>query len=264
MTRKFILCFSLCICISSAVAGADNVQSPAPTTKTPAPIDTTTAALPVSKPTGYGIVVVKILVPQKKSSTDNFMVYPYPLRPPTNDKKLKSLPKKMKEFRAALFNTGYANRLTVSKTYPSLGWRWRYILDTAVEKSHLDFPHGVASAYLWVDQIVPYALPELRKINAAERLRIVRYNKATEFWDLNGVELENEATQAGKHPYDITVDKKNWVARARLPVGTWWVVGTHRLSDLVFYWQEPVRIIDGKITYLNLDEWNALVVQGAW
>jgi hypothetical protein len=210
-----------------------------------------------------GIVSVQLLVPQRKGCTDSFMIYPYPVKPPTNDKKLKPLPKTMKGLRGALFDSGYSGRTVASKAYPSIGWRWRYIFQTAVEKSKLPLPHTAVTAYTWLDEIVPYAIPELKKVNMAERARIMRYNKAVEFWDLNNVDLENAATQEGKHPYDISFNQ-NWVARARLPEGNWWVVGTHRVTSLVFYWQEPIKIVAGSHTNLNLDEWNALVVQGDW
>jgi hypothetical protein len=221
------------------------------------------AAAPDAVPSATGSVMVRMLVPERKAAKDNFIIYPYPVRPPTNDKELEPLPKTMKQFKMALLNSGYGGRTVASKAYPSQGWRWRYIVNTAIEKSKLPIPHNVLNAYTWVDEMVPYALPELKKVKAAERMRIVRYKKAKEFWDLYNVDLENLATQTGKHPREIAFDE-HWVAHTKLPEGMWWVVGVHKVPSLVFYWQEPIKVVAGKLSTVSLDEWNALVVQGDW
>jgi hypothetical protein len=248
MNNRFIICICLWAWISAIPAYTE---------------ESTNDAAAASKVPALGIVRVNVLVPQREGATDSFMIYPYPIKPPTNERKLKPLPKNMKELRQALFDSGYSGRVNPSKVYPSPSWRWRYIFQTAVEKSRMPLPNNVVSVYGWVDAMIPYVLPELRKVKAAERTRIARYNKAVEFWDLNNVDLENQATMTGRHSYEIAVDKK-WIGRARLPVGTWWVVGVHKLPSLVFYWQEPVKITQGGTTSLNLDEWNAIIVQGSW
>jgi hypothetical protein len=222
-----------------------------------------TAAAWCSQPE-TGQVVVKILVPQTKGAVDNFIIYPYPIRPPKSTTELKKLPKTMKQLREALFSTGYSNRISTSKPFSAMGWRWRYIFQTAVAKSRDPLPENLADAYTWVDRIIPFVIPELKKVNLAESNRVKQYDKAVEFWDLNGVELENEATRKKLGPVEITFNEK-FISRGDLVPGRWWLVGTHRVAGgLIFYWQEPFTVVPGYVNNVKLDEWNALFIQGSW
>ena len=50
----------------------------------------------------------------------------------------------------------------------------------------------------------------------------------------------------------------------RLAGGPWYVTGTHKVPGLTYYWQLPVTVEPGETKEVELNESNALVIEGAW
>ncbi len=219
--------------------------------------------LPASEPTTPSPVVIKIALTQKLKAINHFILYPYPVKPPRNVRHLTRLPKNMKQLKQAMLDSCYSNR--ISKDRPTSGrpWRWRYIYMDIVKKTRSSPPHTIFSAYQWIDDVTPLAISEIKKINAAERERLVRYNKAVEFFEVNGQEIENEATMRGLRPIEVQFNDRE-ISRGHLPAGRWWLVGIRKVTGLMFYWQIPINVVPGKPISITLDEWNALLVHGNW
>ena len=251
---------------TKANAVAPSAQSSLEDDEVP-PADDGSQDMNVALPEGEAQLRVRISVPHQVRPNSMITLYPYPPRPPKVVRNINKIDDKPKGIRQQLLNIGYSSRSSDSKLFPQAGWRWKYILKAATEKSGTHPPTNILTMYPWTFKMVPYVQAEIRRINEIEADRKVRYQSAMRDFEENGVELENEATQKGLAPIEINLkrgDRKLLSGEAVVVPGTWYVVAAHKTANLKFYWQIPVSISAGERQTIQLTQTNALVIEGAW
>jgi hypothetical protein len=208
-------------------------------------------------------VTLSISVSQNQKYVDTFYAYPYPVRPPVNQTPQMSLPTRPKALRQYLLNSGYSMRLPRDRPYQTFGLRWNTALDNALKRHGGRMPMTIFGLYQWVDEMIPYVIPEVKRINAIEQDRTRRYNKATYEYQRDHTEVESEATRLGLTPQEIRINRKR-TGTAQLPEGTWWIAGTHKVPGLTYYWQIPVSLTANDSQSFKLTEDNAIFIEGGW
>lgn len=221
------------------------------------------AMLPVGGSQSESEVSIWVHVPHTLRPVDNFIAFPYPMKPPTIAKPIEPIEIKSSYLKSMLFSLGYANRIHQRKPFMIAGWRWRYAYDAALKKSKLSEPPTVVAAYSWSKDMVPYVRKELVRLNAIEAERKARYLQAVSFHDTQSAEIESAAALAGMQPVDISLNRL-FQRKIKLKPGNWWITGTHRVPGLVYYWQLPITVAAGQPLKVELTEENALVIQGGW
>lgn len=231
------------------------------------PADDGSQDMSVALPEGEAQLRVRISVPHQVRPNSMITLYPYPPRPPKVVRNINKIDDKPKGIRQQLLNIGYSSRSSDSKLFPQAGWRWKYILKAATEKSGTRPPTNILTMYPWTFKMVPYVQAEIRRINEIEADRKARYQSAMRDFEENGIELENEATQKGLAPIEINLKRgatKLLSGEAVVAPGTWYVVAAHKTANLKFYWQMPVSVSAGERQTIQLTQTNALVIEGAW
>lgn len=211
---------------------------------------------------------VIVRVPHNTDLINRFIAYPYPMRPPHAKKPLTAMPVNNKELKALLLNTGYANRNTTEKPYPQGGWRWQYVYKNALSKISTGEPHMISEMYQWQAAMLPLVRQGARDRNDLEEERQKRLERCNQEFDQTRADAEAAALRKGYYPVELKTcyfyrDHLN-EAQVRLGEGTWWIVGTHRVPGLIYYWQEPVELVNGSLSTVELTEDNALLIEGGW
>lgn len=219
------------------------------------------------KPAKKVKLIIRVDVPHNKEAVDKFDLYPYPVEPAKNRKPVGRLPTQPGDLNDTLNILGYTARTALDNPYPANGWRMQYAFKAAMRKSKLAFPHELPELQGWRDAMRPYLLEEVLKSNVYERQRLERYNAAQEEFKQTRTEIEIEALRQGLYPVYVYVRRGRGYIRegyALVDQATWWVVGTHRVAGLTYYWQERVQLTDADEQVVNLNEDNALFVEGGW
>ncbi len=221
---------------------------------------------------GKCAVRVFINIPHNNNAVNNFIAYPYPINLPKkrNDKthQQNPLPTDRRQLRDLILATGYSSRDAGIRPYPTNGWRWQYAYHSALNKAHLTEPNAIGEIYHFADDLIPYARKECIRLNKVEDDRLERYQRAQDDCDQNHADYETEATRKGYGPVEFHIDKffrgHFNLAELRLGEGPWWIIGTRRVPGLKYYWQEPVTAVKGEVSKVELNEENALVIEGGW
>jgi len=208
-------------------------------------------------------VMIAMNVSHTSHAVDKFVVCPYLTRPPEITKPIMLFPLSGKKLEKMLFNAGYTSRSNTSKVYQPLGWRWEYCFEQALKKHRGELPHTVLQAYPWARSMVDYILPQIKHSNAIEISRKSRYDNLYEAYQKSGVDVENDAARNGLYPIVIRFNKR-FQAQTQVAPGTWWVTGIRKVPGLTYYWQFPFKAISGHTAAVQLNEDNALLIQGNW
>lgn len=215
---------------------------------------------------GTAMLRARVVVPHNKTAIDTFTAYPYPVKPPLV-KWPEPLSTKFQTVKDQILDSGYLNRQSGRKPHPTFGWRWVEAYQTGLRnakiKAGMSVPHTIATHYPWASHMVKYVMPEVRRLNAVEDERQERYQKAIADYAEKRTDLEMEATRDGMYPMKMR-RKNNFVSETGLPPGNWYIVGTHKVAGLTYYWNFPVQVQPGQVTNVVLTEANAMVIQGAW
>jgi hypothetical protein len=124
--------------------------------------------------------------------------------------------------------------------------------------------------YPFINRMEPFMVAECKKFDKMEEDRKKRVQRATEEYELNRADAENEATRKGYFPIEFRFVRgvrgrgPNTAAYLKLPEGTWYLTGTHRVPGLIYYWQEPVHVSEGVLQTVELTMENALLIEGGW
>jgi hypothetical protein len=221
---------------------------------------------------GKCFVRVFINIPHNANTVNHFIAYPYPMDLPKkrvdNQHFQSPLPTSKLQLKNLIMATGYSQRDAGIRPYPTNGWRWQYAYHAALNKSHLDEPGAITEMYRFADSLVPYARAECVRLNKVEDERQERYLRAQEDCEQNHQEYETEATRRGYSPVEVRPDKffrgHLNLAELQLGEGSWWVIGTRRVPGLKYYWQVQLNAVKGEVTTCELNEENALVIEGGW
>lgn len=218
-------------------------------------------------PEGEAQLRVRISVPHQVRPMSMITLYPYPPRPPKQIRNIAKIDDSPKAIRTQLLSLGYSQRSSDTRLFPPAGWRWKYIIKAALEKSGTRHPTNIVTMYPWTFKMVPYVKAEIKRVNDIEADRKARYASAMKDFEENGVDLENEAAQKGLAPIEINLKRgatKLLSGEATVAPGTWYVVAAHKTSNLKFYWQMPISISAGERQTVQLTQTNALVIEGGW
>lgn len=213
-------------------------------------------------------LTVHVHVPQNKRASNEFTVYPYPVETPAPHPRLTIMPltTNEKELKADLRLLGYIGRPGMPVPYPAGGYRLIYAFKRALKRYGQGQPHTLGELYRWIDEIYPYFRAEVLRSNEDELVRTDRINAIKAQYAQYRSDIETEALKQGLSPVQIRIaswegpGQKGTVSLAKT---RWWIVGTHKLPGLCFYWQEPVDLTKGGQT-IRLHDGNALLIEGAW
>lgn len=214
-------------------------------------------------------LVVRINIPHNLRAIDSCRVYPYPVAPPHRKKPSEPMSIKDNAIRSQLLGAGYetSSYSNKEKFYPSGGWRTQYALKAAVNKSGLGLPHTIFTAYAWMDAMVPYMRTEIKRINAIEKDRNERYELAEEVYDEHRQDLEVDAFNNGLFPHDVPLQPWHGIHKSGkvvLEKTNWWIVALHKTPGLRYYWLWPVKLSDAPEQLVELNEDNAIHIEGGW
>jgi hypothetical protein len=215
-----------------------------------------------------GTLTIRLSVPLMKKRTDIFSLNPYSTAPPKVAIPIAPLPEAPAALRYKIINSGYNARLSMTKPYPDGGWRWHYAYDRARKISGIGEPHVFFQMYNFADDLTPYVVPQCKRINKIEAQRIKTYFALKESFADNHKDEEMEALRLGLEPIKLnfTPVRRGDVLETSLFVspGDWWITGSHKVPGLIYFWQEPVKIREGDTVVKELNEDNAILVQGGW
>lgn len=213
-------------------------------------------------------VKISINVPHNMEALNTLTAYPYPVQPPRIRQAIQPLPDHYAALKGKLIASGYTQRTSKERAYPFGGWRWQYAYQAGLRRSNLGVPHVVTEMYAWADEMVKYVQPEVKRLNAAEINRIARYKTIQDDYAQNRVEVEADAIRKGLFPVDVRLQKfdnrQMRFGTLKLPPGSWWLVGTHKVPGLTYYWNLPFDVDADQPKTMELTEANALLIQGGW
>lgn len=213
-------------------------------------------------------LTIQVMVPQNKRSSNQFTIYPYPVEPPSPHPKLAIGPMGTDDstLKGTLLTLGYILRAKKEQPYPTCGYRMMYAYKKALKAYGGGEPHTMGEIYIWQREMLPYMRYEVLKSNEREQNRAERMGITKQIFAEQRADIETDAVKEGLYPVNVRI--ANWGnigqrGQVWLPKARWWVVGTHKLPGLTFYWQEPVDLRNGPQT-VQLHDGNALLIEGAW
>jgi len=212
-------------------------------------------------------LLVRINTPHNKRAIDSCRVYPYPVAPPHRKGKIDKLSIADAALRDQLRTMGYLATSRNDRPYPSGGWRMQYAFKNALAKSGLGEPHTVFTMYAWLDEIVPYMRKEVIRINAIEQQREKLYQAAQQMFDEHRADLEVQAFNDGLFPHDVPLHPwhgDRTLGRVELEKTNWWIVAFHKIPGLKYYWLWPIKLSDAPEQLIELNEDNAIHIEGSW
>jgi len=217
---------------------------------------------------GEVTIVCTVAVPHMKKNLTQVTAYPYPMKPPVVKQKIKLLPDKDKALKQMMLSTGYFSRASLDVPYPPGGWRWQYAFQKAIKNSGISMPHSIFEHYIWADRMLPFMRAQTKIYNQFERQRVQMYNDALAEFNTNRTEIEDSATHRGMAPITMKrVHSKSPVIgmhyAANLKSGKWWMLATHRVPGLKYYWLVPAEVGE-KGERVVLNESNAIYIEGGW
>lgn len=217
---------------------------------------------------GEVTVVATVSVPHMKKAVTQVTAYPYPMKPPVIKQKVKLLPDKDKQLKQMMLSTGYFSRASLDIPYPPGGWRWQYAFQKAIKASKMSLPHSIFEHYSWADRMLPYIKEQTKIYNAFERERVTAYNDIAQEFNDKRTEYEDLAMSRNLGPVSMKrVHLRSGRAglhyAGNLKSGKWWLLATHRVPGLKYFWVLPAEVGD-KRERVVLNEANAIYVEGGW
>lgn len=214
-------------------------------------------------------VKISVNVPHNIDAHNEFTFYPYPMKPPPVRQPVKALPETARSgLQNMLLTSGYSQRTQPASRYPFGGWRWQYAYNAALRRSGLGVPHMMSEMYTWIDDMMPYIKPEVIRSNQAEKDRQQRYQRAKDEYEETRVDIESDSVRKGLFPVPVRIQtfsgRVTRFGSARVLPGSWWLVGTHKAAGITYYWNQPVEIDENQPKSIELNEANALLIEGGW
>lgn len=214
-------------------------------------------------------VHINLSIPHHSTNTVTTCgAYPYPTQPQKKRGQLRPLDTNVRSLKMLVQQTAYTRKHIRVVAYPGGGWRWQNAYARAKERSGQIEPFLLTNMYLFTNALVPYVHEEVKKINDFEQQREERYKQAVEDFKEERGDAETEATRKGL--YALNVKFKKFFANGdrqgtvNLAPGQWWIVCSHKVPGLTYYWQQPVTVHENEPTVVTLTEDNALLIEGAW
>lgn len=241
-----------------------NVEKPDPYTEVP--LET---GDPNERNKERGGLVVNLNIPHKTPNNKTVCtVYPWPTMLPKALNPHVPLPLKTKAIKNLILQTGYTQKYLKRTAYPIGGWRWQEAYHRALERSGQWEPHTILSMYIFREALFPYCKEEIERSNEKEEERLERYKQADADYKELKADAETEALRKGLQPSPLNFNrispKLMRQGAIRLLPGNYWIVCTHKVPGLTYYWQLPISIHEGEALETTLDEDNAILIDGAW
>jgi len=210
---------------------------------------------------------IRINTPHNLRAIDTCRVYPYPVPPPKRKAKIPEIKITDASIKTTLRAVGYTAVTYADKPYPSGGMRVQYAFKRAVANSGMSLPHNIFTMYVWEDNMIPYMRAEIKKINKIEEERDRRYLAAQSMVEEHKSDLELEAFNNGLFPHDVLMhpwhgDRKS--GSVEIEQTNWWIVALHKTPGLKYYWLWPVKLSDAPEQVVELNEDNAIHIEGGW
>ncbi len=207
------------------------------------------------------VVVVSVNVPRNRGAKDNFVLSPYPLVAMKRPEML-NLPLDFDQLKEIIKRTIYFRWRNMPEDVPD--WRIDGAFTQALKKSGKHMPGNEIGLDAWIDNFLPFMAVQIKEINLKEKARKARYELMAEVPDDFRLEAEKNAKLQQRIPMAVRVGQiRRGLRQGRVKVlpGTWWLVGTHAVAGMIYYWQEEFEIMNGP-RLLELNEDNALIIQG--
>lgn len=212
---------------------------------------------------------INISVPHHSNSTvTSCTAYPYPIQPLRRNNPMHLLDTNYYTLKKLIEQTAYTRKSLKVQAYPVGGWRWQYAYAVALRRCGQDEPHYLLSFIPFVNAMLPYCHEEVKKLNDTEVKREIRYRQAVADSQAMRADAETEATRRGVEPQAVRFKKffatGDRQATIKVAAGQWWVVATHKVPGLTYYWQQPMTVHEDQNNVVTLNEDNALTIEGAW
>jgi len=259
---RILAVFAVCLFTVLSLAESGNCAS-----GSQAGVDILTPQAPEVPPQKYQLTVW-VNVPHYKNCTEVFTVYPYMTEVPKPLKAYGFNDTQYNRIREALVVQAFSAPVNERRPYPPQGWRFDYALKAAQRETGEWRPHTLVTIYPWVDRIYPVLRKYLSRSNDAEAARFDRCADFRKDYEERHIDVETEAMKQGLEPVDLRMMVYHLSlkrAQVMLPKGNYWVTGVHKVIGLKYYWQEPVTIDGSGPKSVELNEANALLIDGgAW
>jgi hypothetical protein len=263
-----LLCLSLLLLVQVGPASSAPLTTALTTPEAGRGESTASTDIPFDENQDKVRLFIQVIVPQNRRSSNEFTVYPYPVETPAPHPRLSIylLSTTEKDLKGNLLVLGYTARVKKQLPYINCGYRMNYAYQRSLRRSGLGEPHTLGELYRWQNEMLPFFKYEVLKSNESENARMVRMAATKELFAKERVDIETEALKQGLYPAEVRIgpwDGPGQRGMVYLPKGRWWIVGTHKLLGLTFYWQEAVDLVnDGQVVQLH--DGNALLIEGAW
>lgn len=214
-------------------------------------------------------LVVSIYVPHNNNAIDNFIAYPYPFPPPLEMSAFKTdLPTDSSKVEQLLKDELSARDWLIDGAFLKRGAFMQDAFLRALRDCKLPLSGKFDQG--WLEQVTaPFKL-HLMQSNQREEERKQRYKEIADFATDQGEAIKEKSEAAGLCPIRIPVTQLRhslWQGCNWLGEGSWWLVGTHKLPNLLYYWQVKVTVPQdaafesGDAQYLQLTDQNAAAIE---
>ncbi len=212
-------------------------------------------------------LVASVYVPHNNNALDNFIAYPYPLTPLQVTAFKTNLPTDSDKITELLKNELTANKWLIDDAFLRQGFFMQDAFKNALNDCNL--PKTGKFDPAWLEQVTTAFKLQAILSNKRELERKDRYDNLVKYVSEDEEGLKDKADAAKLSPVRIPVSQLRhnlWQGCEWLGEGTWWVVGTHRLPKLTYYWQVKINVPEdatlktGDAQYLQLTEQNATAI----
>lgn len=208
-------------------------------------------------------VTFAVEVPLNANCHDEFAVFPYPVTVPNIGRIDYQLPAGVDDLRNFIKQCVFYKWGKAENAPPD--WRVDRAFKLALDSSRKHLPEISTGLDEWVDEFLPYFARAVRKINASEAIRWKRYKEADVVEAARQV-YQDDAASKGLSAIVLNVRQIRPGIRetetVKLRLGNWYLVGTHSVPGLTYYWQQKVSLTGPYVRYIVLNEQNALWIKG--
>ncbi len=213
-------------------------------------------------------LIASIYVPHNNNASDNFVAYPYPF-PPIEISSFKTdLPTDPSKVKEILTEELSAKNWMIADAFSKRGFFMQDAFRAALADCKLPLTGKFDQAL--IDQVAAVFKSKLELSNKREELRKRQYKDLVAYASEEGEKLKAMSEAAKLCPIRIPVMQLRhslWQGCNWLGEGTWWLVGTHRVPNLLYYWQVKISVPQdptsqpGDAQYLQLTDQNAAAIE---
>jgi hypothetical protein len=236
-------------------------ESPGSESETESSQSTPAPAAPAKEPDKVEVVVA-VDVPANANARDQFVLSPFPLKPPDATDADFCLPTNEGELKELLKSAVLYKASTPGEHPPD--WRVDRALQLGLRRSRKHMPLVSQGLDQWLDEFFPVFQQEVTALNADQKRRKIKFDTCGSH-EQGRQAYRDDAANRGLTPISVRVgQQKRGIRQGTVFVkpAMYWVVGTHSMPGLTYYWQEQRTIQAGMARMVELTEANAAFIKG--